>query len=119
MLKEAGQGGVEGAVARPEAGEGQDALAAQLLHQAALGEDDAEHVAIGRQSNEHAQGALGGAAKDIAEERGSDEAAGSDDLVLGHRGEVGNVDKHVEHRYDTDSQRRRDAQGAYGVFSLT
>lgn len=115
MLKETGQRGVEGPVARPEAREGQDALAAQLLHQAALGEDDAEHVAIGRQSNEHAQGALGGAAKDVSEQRGGNEAAGGDDLVLGHRGEVGNVDKHVEHRYDADSQRRGDAQGAYGV----
>lgn len=115
MLKETGQRGVEGPVARPEAREGQDTLAAQLLHQAALGENDAEHVAIGRQSNEHAQGALGGAAKDIAEERGGDEAAGGNDLVLGHRREVGNVDKHVEHRYDADGQRRGNAQGPDGV----
>lgn len=115
VLKETGQRGVEGAVARPEAREGQDALTAQLLHQAALGEDDAEHVSVGRQSNEHAQRALGCAAKDVAEQRGGDEAAGGDDLVLGHRGEVGNVDKHVEHRDDANGQRRGDAQGADGV----
>jgi len=118
VLEEAGQRGVEGPVARPEAGEGQDAFPAQLLDQAALGEDDAEHVAVGRQGDEDAQGALGGAAKDVAEERGGDEAAGGDDLVLGHGGKVGNVDEHVEHRDDADGQGRGDAQGPDGVARL-
>lgn len=118
MLKEAGERGVEGAVAGPEAGKGQDALAAELLDKAALGEDDAEDVAKGGEGDKDGEGALGRLAVHVAEERGGNEALGLEHLRLGDGGKVGDVGEHVEDRDGADGEGRGKLEGARRVLGL-
>lgn len=59
---------------------------------AALGEDDAENVAKGREGNEDGERSFSLLSEHVAEERGREDAARGDDLVLGHCGKVGNLD---------------------------
>ena len=109
---------IEWAVAGPQPGPGQDALAAQFLYKATLGEDDAEDVAEGGERDEDGQSALCPGTEDIAEQRRSDEALGGYDLLGGDRGEVRNVYEHVQHGDGTKSKRCGDLERAYGVFGL-
>jgi len=70
VLEQARERSVERPIASPEAREGKDALATQFLHQPALGEDDAEDIAKGRQGDEYAEGTLGTWTKNVSEEGG-------------------------------------------------
>lgn len=56
VLKETGEGSVEGFAGGEEAGEGEDAFAAEFLDDAALREDDGEDVAEGRERDEDGEG---------------------------------------------------------------
>jgi len=118
VLEEAGERRVEGLVAGPEAREGQDALAPDLLHQPALREDDGEHVAEGGQRDEDRERALGLLAEDVAEEGGGEDAARGDDLLARHGGEVGDVREHVEDGDQAKGERRGDLERAHGVLRL-
>jgi len=118
VLKQTSQGGVEGFVAGPEAGEWQNTLAAELLHETTLREDDAENVSKSGKGHKDGEGALGGAAKHVAEEGCGDKATGGQDLLLWHGGEVGNVDKHVQDGDDADGHRRGNLERSDGVLGL-
>lgn len=118
MLEETGQRGVEGPVARPEARKRQDALATQLLDDAALGEDDGQDVPERRQGDEDGEGALGGPTKDVTEEKGGDETARAEDIFLGHGGEIGHVDEHVDDGDGDHGDGEGDLEGPDGVLGL-
>lgn len=118
MLKETGKRSVERSVAGPEAGKGEDTLTTKLLNETTLRENDTENIAKSRKSDKDGQGTLGSAAKDVAEERGSDETLGSEDLVSGDGGKVGNVDEHVEDRDGDDGNRGGNLESADGVLCL-
>lgn len=60
---------------------------------AALGEYDAEDVAKGREGNEDGECSFSLLSEHVAEERGRQDAARGDNLVLGHCGKVGNLDE--------------------------
>lgn len=74
VLEETSKWGVEWTVAGPEAGEGEDAFAAEFLDKSALREDYAQDVAKRREGDEDREGALGFGAEDVAEEGGGYEA---------------------------------------------
>lgn len=118
MLEETGSRRVEGTVARPETGEWKDTLATKFLDETALREDDGEDVAKGGEGDEDGQRALGSATKDVPEQRGSYKSAGGDDLLLGNRGKVSDVDEHVQDRDHTDGERSGDLESAHGVLCL-
>ncbi len=118
VLREAGKRGVEGPVAGPEAGKGQDTLATELLNETALREDDAEDVAKSGEGDKDAHGALGRLAKHVAEERGGDEALGLEDLLLGDAGKVGDVGEHVEDGDAAEGEGRGELEGAGRVLGL-
>lgn len=118
MLGEANQGGVERGIASPEVGEGKDALASNLLDQTALGEDDGEDVAEGREGDEDGQGALGLGAEHVPEEGGGENAARGENLFARDGGEVRDVGKHVEDCYGAEGEGCGDLEGAHGVLGL-
>jgi hypothetical protein len=118
VLKETSQRSVEGAVAGPEAGEGQDTLTAKLLHKTTLREDDTENVSKGRQSDKDGQGTLSSVTHDVAEQRGSDETLRGDNLGLGDGGKVGNVGEDVQDRDGDDGDGSSNLEGALRVSGL-
>lgn len=118
MLKQTGQGSVEGSVAGEESRKGQNALTAKLLDKTALREDDTQDVAKGRQGDEHGERSLGSLAKHVSKERGGNKALGFENLLLGHTGKVRNVGEHVEDRDGADGQGGGDPEGSGRVLGL-
>lgn len=118
MLEETSERRIERSVARPESRKGQNTLTAKFLNKSTLGEDDTEDVSKGRQGNKDGERALRGVAKDVAEERSGDETLGSENLLLGHGGEIGNVDEHVHDGDGADGQGRGNLEGALRVLGL-
>jgi hypothetical protein len=83
-----------------------------------LREDHAEDVSIRRQRHEHTERPLCLFTEHVPEERSGEDPTGTDDLRLGHRGEVGDVDEHVHDGDRTQSERRGDLERADGVLGF-
>lgn len=118
VLKQTGQGSVEGPVAGEESRKGQNTLTTKLLDKTALREDDTQDVAKGRQGNEHGERSLGPLAKHVSEERGGNKALGFENLRLGHTGKVRNVGEHVQDRDGADGQGSGNLEGSGWVLGL-
>lgn len=118
MLKQTGQGSVEGPVAGEESRKGQNTLTAKLLDKTALGEDDTQDVTKGRQGDEDGERSLGPLAKHVSEKRGGNKALGLENLLLGHAGKVRNVGEHVQDRDGADGQGRGNPEGSGRVLGL-
>lgn len=104
MLEEAGERGIEGSVAGPEAGEGKDTLAAELLDETTLGKYDTKDITKGRECYKDGESALSFGAEDVTEERGGNQALRGYDFLGRDGGEVCNVDKHVQDSDGAESQ---------------
>lgn len=118
MLKQTGQGSVEGSVAGEESRKGQNTLTTKLLDKTALGEDDTQDVAKCRQGDEDGERSLGPLAKHVSEERGGNEALGFENLCLGHAGKVRNVGEHVQDRDGANGQGSGNLEGSGRVLGL-
>ena len=118
VFEQTGQRGVERTVAGEEAGVRQDALAAELLDDSALGEDHRKNVTEGGQSDEDRKRALGSGTHNIAEEGSCKNAPRREDLILGHGGEVGDVGEHVKDRNASESHGSREFECSDGVLRL-
>lgn len=118
VLEEASQGSVEWPVAGPEARERKNALTTELLHDSALGENNTQDVAKGRESDENREGTLSLLAHDVAEERSGENATRREDLVFRNGCEVCDVGKHVKDCDATKSQRGGELERLDGVLRL-
>lgn len=118
VLKETSQRSVEGTVAGPEAGEGQNTLTTKLLHKTTLRENDTENVAKGRQSDKDGQSTLSSATHDVSEQRGSDKTLRRNNLGLGDSGKVGNVGEDVQDRDGDDGDGSSNLESALRVSGL-
>lgn len=118
VLEQTSQRRIERPVAGPETREGKDAFTAELLDKTALGEDDAENISKGRERDEDGECALGLGAKHVTEQRGGDEAFRGDDFLGRHRGEISNVDEHVQDRDGSEGQRGRNLQRPNRILGL-
>lgn len=118
MFEESHERRIERLITSPEPRPGNDALPTDLLYDcrlhislkftihlsrkvnnlgkndgltSTLREDNAQDVAKGRQGHEDGERALGAWTEHVAEKGGREDAAGADDLVFGHGGEIGDL----------------------------
>lgn len=118
MLEQTGERRVEGSVASPKTGKGQNTLTSQLLNQSSLREDNTEHVTEGGQRNEHRQSTLSLVAIHVSEQRCGNESLGFKHLLLGHTGEVRDVGEHVKDRNGAQSQGSSELERSGRVLGL-
>ena len=83
-----------------------------------LRKDHTEDVSIRRQRYEHTKRPLCLFTEYVPKERSGQDPTGTDDLGLGHRREIGNVDEHVHDGDRPQSQGRGDLECADGVLGL-
>lgn len=118
VLEETGQGGVERSVAGEETRPGQNTLAAELLDQTTLGENDTENIAKGGQGDEDRESTFGSAAHDVTEKGCRHKATTLKYLLSRDSGEVGNIDQHVKDGDGDDTDRGGNLEGTDGVLGL-
>ena len=105
MFEETHERRVEGLIACPEFGKGEDALPADFLHKPALGEYDGQYVSESRQGDEDREYAFSAGTEHVAEKLSSDDAARCNDVFFGYRSEIGYIDEHVEDRDEDQGSR--------------
>lgn len=118
VLKQTGQGSVERTVAGEESRKGQNTLTAKLLDKTALGEDDTQDVAKGRQGDENGESSLGPLTKHVSEEGGGNKSLGFENLLLGHTGKIRNVGEHVQDGDGTNGQGSGNLESSGRVLGL-
>lgn len=118
VLKQTHERGIERPITSPDARKGQDALAPELLHQPALRKNHTQDIAKSRQRDKDTEGTLGARPKDVAEKGAREDAAGAQNLLLWHGGEVGNVGQHVQDADNGNGGGSGDFQRAHRVLHL-